>query len=98
MSNDAKPQATLFDMPDTWEKDWVGMPDYFQVDQSPHRAVNVLFRNREDVAAFFKLIGQPFTPDTIAVWFPKPDVTGARDRRWSCEPPDAPAGDDDGDE
>lgn len=52
------------------QSEWVGMPEFVQDDLTPFRAINVRFRNAEDVERFEKLIGQSITPKQKAVWFP----------------------------
>ena len=50
--------------------EWRGMPEFIQEDLTPYRAINVRFRNAEDVEKFEKLIGQTITPKQKALWFP----------------------------
>lgn len=50
--------------------EYAGMPEYEQEDETPHRRMIVNFTSEKDVAEFFRLIGQSFTPETKSIWFP----------------------------
>lgn len=52
------------------ESAWDGMPEFLMEDLTPYRAINVRFRNAEDVANFEKLMGQIITPKQKTIWFP----------------------------
>lgn len=52
------------------QKEWEGMPEYVMEDLSPHRVINVRFRNDEDVQKFAELMGQIITPKQKTIWFP----------------------------
>lgn len=56
--------------PQTWESEWVGMPEFVQEDLSSHRKIVVHFRNDDDVAAFARLIEQTITPRQKSLWYP----------------------------
>jgi len=50
---------------------WEGMPEFQQDDQGAFRKVIVNFKTEEDVAAFFRLIGQNDTGKTRSIWYPQ---------------------------
>ena len=50
---------------------WQGMPEFEQEDQGAFRKVTVNFKTEEDVAAFFRLIGQNDTGKTRSIWYPQ---------------------------
>jgi hypothetical protein len=74
MENDFK-----FDNPDEehdWQKEWVGMPEFIQVDKESKKSVVVHFENWEDMKAFGELVGREITPNTKSFFFPvKPKGT-----------------------
>lgn len=68
--------------------EWVGMPEYYQEDQTPYQSVYVHFANQADVDAFAKLIGQKITFSdrgryTTDLWFPPAQLKIASDKRWA---------------
>ena len=65
-------QETLFDIPEDWREEWEGMPEYEHNDIKEHQKLIVRFRNKEDVEAFAKLIGQEHINEaTTSIWYPK---------------------------
>jgi len=50
------------------EKEWVGMPEFVQLDRKVHQEIIVRFANAEDVQKFAKLIGRKITPLTTSLW------------------------------
>jgi hypothetical protein len=68
-----------------WQKEWQGMPEFIQEDLMPFRAINVRFRNEEDVQAFAKLLGQVITPKQKALWFPFAEFRRASHLRYVDE-------------
>ena len=58
------------DLPESWQEEWKGMPEYVQEDLTPRRVLNVRFRNDEDVAAFEALMGQKISLKQKTLWFP----------------------------
>ena len=68
-----KQRATIFgDIKEQkWEKEWQGMPEYLQEEQTPFRSMQIHFRNEQDLIDFFKLIKQKFTDKTKYIWYPK---------------------------
>jgi len=63
--------TTLFDVPERWEEEWQGMPEYVQQDQTSFRTLYIHFRNEEDVQAFGRLIDQKISELTKFIWYPK---------------------------
>lgn len=56
--------------PDDWKKEWVGMPEFIQVDKESKKSVVIHFEKWEDVEAFGKLVGREITPNTKSFFFP----------------------------
>lgn len=50
--------------------EWVGMPEFIQEEKKPFAAINIRFRNQEDLDKFASLIGQKLTCKTKSAWFP----------------------------
>jgi hypothetical protein len=64
-------QNALFDgLDESFRDEWKNMPEYVQEDLTPHRVINVRFRNAEDVALFQKLMDQKITEKQKTIWFP----------------------------
>lgn len=60
-------------VPDDPAAEWKGMPEFEQDDLSAYQNIHVLFKCREDVAAFAELIGQSLTEKTRSIWYPRAD-------------------------
>lgn len=69
MSKDKRP--TLLDLPEVWDEDWQGMPEFIQEDLSAYKTILVHFKNQEDVDAFSKLINQRIKSKTKWIWYPQ---------------------------
>lgn len=54
-----------------WEKEWQGMPEFIQEDHLAMQQITLNFATAQDVLDFAKLIGQPVSPQTNSLWFPK---------------------------
>lgn len=50
--------------------EWVGMPEFIQEEKKPFAAINIRFRNQEDLDKFALLIEQKLTCKTKSAWFP----------------------------
>ena len=72
--------------PNDWRKEWEGMPEFVQEDQSPFRTINVHFRSAEDVAAFAALIEQRITEKQKSLWVPVAHPRRYADKRYFDEP------------
>lgn len=68
-----------------WQKEWQSMPEFIQEDLMPFRAINIRFRNEEDVQEFAKLLGQVITPKQKALWFPFAEFRRAAHLRYVDE-------------
>ncbi len=68
----------LFDMGESWEEEWNGMPEFVQEDHAPFKTLIVHFEKREDMDAFAKLVKQRLTFKTLSIWFPEAEI-----ERWS---------------
>jgi hypothetical protein len=53
-----------------WKKEWVGMPEFIQLDKESKKSVIIHFENWEDMEAFAKLVGREITPSTKSFFFP----------------------------
>jgi hypothetical protein len=78
-------QTSFFEMTEWWEEHWKGMPEFSQKDISPYRTLYVHFETREDVAEFFQLVNQHYTPLTQYIWFPKMERAMFSDKRYVDE-------------
>jgi len=54
-----------------WEKEWNGMPEFDQQDETSWKILSVHFKNETDYLAFAKLIDQRLTQKTRAIWYPE---------------------------
>ena len=73
------------DLPEGWRAHWDNMPAFEMDDLTPHRVINVRFRNDADVEAFAALLGQPITPKQKALWFPYAEPRRASHLRYVDE-------------
>ena len=53
-----------------WQKEWVGMPEFIQIDKESKASVIIHFEKWEDVEEFGKLVGKQITPITKSFFFP----------------------------
>lgn len=65
-----------------WKKHWVGMPEFVQENNPPHRRLIISFRNEEDYKEFAQLIDQNLSEKTKSIWFPKLDREANSLLRW----------------
>jgi len=79
-------QPTLLDIPSAVQMEWEGMPEFIQEDLTPHRVINVRFRNDDDVKEFERLMGQSITPKQKTIWFPYAEHRRASIYRYVDEP------------
>lgn len=63
-------------------KEWQGMPECVNKDLTPSKQLLVSFRNSADYRAFAELVGQPLTPKTKSIWFPKVDISRYMDKQY----------------
>jgi hypothetical protein len=56
---------------ESFREHWRDMPEFIQEDLTPHRVINVRFRNDADVEAFAQLLNQKISPKQKALWFPE---------------------------
>lgn len=75
-------QFKLFDVPQDWEREWKGMPEFVQKDLRPYKTICVHFENLEDIKAFAKLVEQTVTLDTKSIWYPEAEVGHYMDKRY----------------
>jgi hypothetical protein len=63
-------------------KEWIGMPECESSDQTARKSVIVHFASDDDVAAFAALVGQPLTPATKSIWFPRAEIGHTADKAY----------------
>jgi hypothetical protein len=68
------PQSALFEIGDSWEDLWWGMPSYEMGDARPVYRITVNLFTLEDLIEFGKRIGQRVTPNTDTVTFPQEQI------------------------
>jgi len=61
----------LIDVPDKYQVEWEGMPEFVQEPQKPFAKIIVRFDTEQDLQDFAKLIGQKLTPKTKSIWHPQ---------------------------
>lgn len=64
------------------DAEWEGMPEFDNPNEC-HRKVIVSLGSAEDVADFFRLIGQDFTEKTKSIWHPYKEQRDLEGKRWS---------------
>jgi ParB-like chromosome segregation protein Spo0J len=64
------------------EKEWEGMPEFDQGDNTSFRHVIVHFENNDDVKEFFSIIGQSHTDKTKSIWFPEQERMDTESKRY----------------
>ena len=74
--------AGFFDIPERWEDEWQGMPEFIQEDQSPFKTIFVHFENREDMLLFAELVDQRLTTKTQSIWYPEAKIDRYSDKRY----------------
>lgn len=70
-----------------WKKEWVGMPEFKQLDAEPWKSVVVHFETEKDMLDFAKLMDQRITFKTPSIWFPKAERVAAINQLWIDKPP-----------
>jgi hypothetical protein len=81
----AATQDTLFDLDKGWEAEWKGMPEFISNEQLPFHTINVHLENRDDMAAFAKLVEQTITEETKYIWYPKKKLLKVSHLRYTDE-------------
>ena len=62
------------DLPEPWEEEWQGMPEFVQEDKMPFRTIYVHFENQQDLEEFAELVDQRITSKTKFIWYPKAKI------------------------
>lgn len=78
-------QVLLLDSRQTWEIEWVGMPEFIQDDLAPESSLTVHFASRADRAAFARLVEQNLTPRTKSIWYPEAEITRFVNKRYIAQ-------------
>lgn len=83
----SKQQDALFDIGNSWQEHWWGMPAYEQKDVMPTQTVIIHFMCLEDVREFADKIGVSITRQTKSAWYPDgvDTVDKAGDWEWADE-------------
>jgi hypothetical protein len=88
-----KPKPVLFEKEELstlYDDEWQGMPEYISEDKTPYQQIIVSFENREDVAAFSKLLGQTITPNTRSIYYPKVEIERLVNKLYTTEAKEEP--------
>lgn len=75
----SEPQLGLFATLD--EDHWKGLPSFDHWDRSPHHSVLLHFANEEEIAEFYRMIGQQRTKHK-SLWFKQPEIGSGIDKVW----------------
>lgn len=75
----------LDDLPEWWEEDWQGMPEFIQEDHMPFKTLIVHFKNKQDMSIFSKLVEQRITIQTKTIWYPRVDTQKRIDTQYIDE-------------
>ena len=75
-------QTTLFDIPNDWETEWRGMPEYSNIRIEPYKSLIVNFVTREDYLDFVNVMEQPMTSQTQYIYFPEAIKNDNEQYRW----------------
>lgn len=67
---DVRGQATLFEVPRTWEQYWWGMPAFEHGDARPQHSLTVNFETIEDLQEFAERFGLALTSKSLSTWYP----------------------------
>jgi hypothetical protein len=70
------------DTSEHWEKQWVGMPEFKQMDLEPFKSIQINFESESDMLAFSRLVDQKITFKTPSIWYPKAERLSAIDKLW----------------
>lgn len=65
-----------------WEKEWVGMPEFKQLDMEPWKSIVINFESEKDMLEFAKLLKQNINYKTPSIWFPKAERRAAINQVW----------------
>ena len=68
-----------------WKKEWKGMPEFIQEDQSPWKSIIVHFASPGDMQAFSELVEQTITPKTQSLWYPTAEIVHMMNKRYIDE-------------
>ena len=77
-------ENTLFEWSDDDDprREWRGMPEFNQPDNSAYRQIIVSFDTEQGVQEFARLIGQHVTDKTKSLWFPPRERNNVVDLFW----------------
>jgi len=75
-----KKEKKGFNIPEWWEEEWQGMPEFVQEDQTPYSSIMVHFESKEDMEEFSKLIEQKVSKTTKSIWYPKAEIKVIKDK------------------
>lgn len=81
-------QPSLFsadEIPEKWQEEWKGMPEFVQEDLQPFQSIIVHFENRADMDKFAVLVGQKLTYKTKSIWYPAAEIATVSNKRYVSE-------------
>ena len=67
------------------EKEWQGMPEFNQEDQTPIKTISVHFQDEQAIAQFASMVCQTITESTKSIWYPKIEREDIKDKAWETE-------------
>jgi len=67
---------------EAWKKEWKGMPEFIQEDQSPFKSITINFMTKEDMEAFAELVSQKITVRTLYIYYPKEKIKPYMNKRY----------------
>ena len=77
-------QLTLFDMPNFYDSEWQGMPEFDNFEKAVKQII-LHFEKLEDVRAFEKLTGQRILETTKSMWYPEKKTTKTSNLEYKSE-------------
>jgi hypothetical protein len=70
---------------DPADKDWDGMPEFNQEDETAYQKIYIHFFDKEGVRAFSELINQSITDKTKSIWYPQRQIGKTVDKTYSAD-------------
>tara|TARA_R100001443_G_scaffold54685_1_gene66105 strand:- start:902 stop:1498 length:597 start_codon:yes stop_codon:yes gene_type:complete len=67
------------------DQEWVGMPEFNQLDKMPYRQIIVSFDKESDVQDFANIMNENITQKTKSFWFPKKEKNILKDKAYVDE-------------
>ena len=67
------------------QKEWTGMPEFDNEDQTAIQSVHIHFKTQNDIERFASLIGQKITTKTRSIWYPEAEIKRYADKQYIDE-------------